>query len=153
MNAKLVSRIKVECDLLAEKIGGKGHGNRITAGKVTVGQKDYIGIIIRDLAVNPQKFGFVRSVNMLVLVPDKYPAIPPLGIYLNQPYKVSSSHFVGRGYHGAPSLEKKGWYWFCHSFGGFSQNQIKAAWRPAADPRKGHNLGTVVAAARIVMNQ
>lgn len=153
MNAQLIRRIQFECDLLADEIGDRGHSGRISAGKVSVGSTDYVGVIIRDLAVNPEKFGHIRSVNMLVLLPINYPAVPPMGIYLNQPYNATSSHFVIKGYHGAPSIEKEGWYWFCHSFGGFSREQISATWRPTSDPKKGHNIATIVSAARIVMNQ
>ncbi len=153
MKHHLIKRIRAEMEIMAAEVGGNSvNSDRIQAGKLSVGGKEYIGVIVRNLSVRPESFARqVKSVNALILVPGEYPRIPPLGIYVDQPYKAASSHFVHKGYYGAPSLHEKGWYWFCHGFGNF--NSETASWHPTASPTEGHNLATVLAGARVAMNQ
>jgi hypothetical protein len=101
---------------------------------------------VKDLPVPYAKFG-VQRLKMLVLVPQDYPRIPPLGVYLDQPYDAESRHFTRAGYHGAPTLTSRGWYWFCTAFGDFDAPGV--AWRATPDPEDGHNLATVITGARV----
>lgn len=153
MNQRSIVRVRREIEIVAREIGGHGaSGDRIKMGKVSVGGKEYIGVLVRGLGVNPRHFHGVKSVNALLLVPNNYPTAPPLGCYVDRPYKVDSSHFVQGGYHGAPSLQDQGWRWFCHGVGGFDSGSRRSLWRPGARPEDGHNLASVLAAARVAMN-
>ncbi len=153
MNDLIIARVRTEVELLAEEIGGLGaSGDRIKLGKVSVGNRDYIGVLIENLSVNPERFNDIKSVRALVLLPPEYPRLPPLGVYVNRNLQAATRHFVKKAVHGAPDLVRQGWYWFCHGIGGFEVDQRQAAWRPAANPREGDNLCTVIAAARVYMN-
>ncbi|NTW98390.1 MAG: hypothetical protein HGB35_00325 [Geobacteraceae bacterium] len=147
MNESTVNRVKRELAILGREIGGQVH-NRMKMGLVPAGGRQYLGVIIENLAVNPRRFGGAKAVRAMLLLPAEYPRLPPLGVYVNRQHEVASSHFVGKGYHGAPTLVDEGWYWFCHGVGGFDAVE----WKPAALPEDGHNLATVVAAARCRMN-
>lgn len=148
-----IHRIEEEIAILAREIGGRGtDGERIKVGRVRVGQREYTGVIIENLSVNPGSFGGVKSVRALLLLPPDYPRQPPIGVYVNRKHNVATPHFVHRGYHGAPTLKDKGWYWFCHGVGGLDAGTRRRLWRPAPEPADGHNLATVVAAARVAMN-
>lgn len=152
MNARLVQRVQEEIDGLALEMGLlNANRNRITSGVVRVDGLAYIGVIVRDIAVRAENFAGVKSVNMLALLPENYPRVPPLGVYLDRPYKATSSHFVHKGYHGAPTLNNKGWFWFCHALGDF--NRSESAWRPGSVASEGHNLATVFCAARVSLAQ
>lgn len=154
MNERIVSRVRQEIEILAREIGGTGPDeSRIKMGKVSLDGREYVGVIIEALAVNPAMFHGAKAVRALVLLPPEYPDVPPLGIYVNRDHVVASSHFVRKGYHGAPSLQNQGWRWFCHGVGTFDTTQRRTLWRPAANPHEGHNLATAVAAARVAMNQ
>lgn len=135
MKDSLIQRVRAEIDIVLQDIGGAStRGSRVQAGRVTVGNIDYLGVIVRDLGVNPVNFGGVMRLNVLVLLPPDYPNIPPLGIYVDRPYNAKAGNFVRKGYHGAPSLNEKGWYWFCSAIGEFEQRQMRAVWKPAANP-------------------
>jgi len=53
----------------------------------------------------------------MVLVPDNYPLVSPIGFYVKQgaaTAKLDTSHlFEQRAYHGAVNLSEHGWQWFC----------------------------------------
>lgn len=151
MDNRLLARARQEMEVLAREIGAGRMEDRLSLGSVRVDNREYLGIRVSGLPVPAENFGSVKSVNMLILLPENYPRVPPLGVYLDRPYKAKSSHFVHRGYHGAPSLNERGWYWFCHAFGNFDNRG--SAWKPAPSPESGHNLATVVCGARISMAQ
>ena len=153
MDQQLIERVREEIKLLAKEIGGVGaDGDRIKIGKVSIAGLDYLGVLIENLSVNPERFAKVKSVRALLLLPREYPRLPPLGLYVNRDLKVTTRHFVKKGVHGAPDLVRQGLYWFCHGIGGFDDDQRQALWRPASNPQDGDNLCTVVAAARVQMN-
>lgn len=153
MREETIARVQAEIELLAEEIGGLGaDGDRVKLGRVSVGGHDYIGVLIENLGVNPARFNNVKSVRALLLLPAEYPRMPALGVYVNQPFKVATRHFIKRAAHGAPDLVRQGWYWFCHGIGGFEDSGRKASWHAASNPADGDNLATIVAAARVRMN-
>jgi hypothetical protein len=53
----------------------------------------------------------------MVLVPDNYPLVSPIGFYVKQgaaTAKLDTSHlFEQRAYHGAVNLSEHGWQRFC----------------------------------------
>lgn len=149
MDARLVQRVKAEVGLLGREVGSV----QVSKGTVSVGGTTYLGVMLRGLRVDAARFGGSKSVGMLILLPPHYPCTPPLGVYLDRPYEMArSKHFVRKGGHGAPSLVKRGWYWYCHALGGFEGEKARKRWRPAGDPAGGHNLATVVAAARVSLH-
>jgi len=153
MNKQVVERVSQEIEILKREIGGGGvGGERVKMGKVQIQANQYLGVIIKNLGVNPAIFQGVKSLNALLLLPESYPKTPPIGCYVDRPYTVQNSHFVRTGYHGAPTLEAQGWRWFCHGVGGFSGQGQQGTWRPSPDPGDGHNLATVLAASRVAMN-
>lgn len=130
---------------MQREIGGRD----VQSGIVKHAGVEYLGIIVGGVRVNAQRFSGAKTVRALILIPDRYPNLPPLGIYVDRPYSVDGTrHFVKRSYHGAPSLNSLGWYWWCHAIGGFDGKR-QAGWRPTGDPTKGHNLATIMAAARV----
>lgn len=152
MDSRTIQRVKQEVDLLAREIGGSG-SDRIQMGLLTISSREYLGVIVKRVAVSPQRFPGNKSLKLLVLLPQGYPMTPPVGVYVDLPYKVSGeSHLTGKGYHGAPTLTDKGWYWYCHAMGGFEARRSTQLWQPAAKPDQGHNLATVVAAARVALH-
>jgi len=152
METRTIERVKQEVDLLAKEIGG-GVNERVQMGTLTIAGKEYLGVIVKRISVSPDRFPGHKSVKILMLLPQGYPMTPPVGVYVDLPYKVSGeSHLTGKGYHGAPTLTEKGWYWYCHAMGGFDSNRSNQLWKPAAKPDQGHNLATIIAAARIALH-
>lgn len=151
MDKRTIDRVKQEVDLLAREIGGGG--DRVQTGLLRIAGKEYLGVIVKRLAVSPQRFPGNKSVKLPALLPLGYPMTPPVGVYVDLPYKVSGeSHLTGKGYHGAPTLTDKGWYWYCHAMGGFDSSRSQQLWRPAAQPDQGHNLATIIATARVALH-
>lgn len=147
-----LTRIQQEIENLKSEFGYNGaNSNLVKLGKVIVQNATYAGLVIKQVPVKPARFANkTRMVSLLILIPDKYPAVPPTGAYLDRPYDSESSHFTQNGYHGAPTLVDKGWYWACFGMGSNFNNN--SGWRPTADPQVGHNLSTVFAAARTLIN-
>lgn len=149
MNQMLIARINEELPQLEREAGIRD----IQKGIVKAGGVNYLGIIVGGLRVNAQRFNGAKTVRALILVPERYPNLPPLGVYVDRPYEVDGTrHFVRRGYHGAPTLEANGWYWWCHALGGFDGGHV-GRWRPSGDPTMGHNLATVLVAARVQLGR
>lgn len=148
MSKKALERVKQELEVLSHELPAATH---IQMGQIKVKDTNYIGLMVRGLPVNPQCFSNHKTVSLLVLIPPQYPTLPPLGIYVDRPYKMKSNHFVKKGYHGAPTLEDKGWRWFCSSFGGFTNESRNNAWKPSNDIVSGHNLATVLVGARVML--
>jgi len=82
-----------------------------------------------------------RWCKLLIVPPQDYPSIPPIGFYLNRKFHLkgggSDVHATGRAYHGAPDLLRAGWYWYCVTI----QNG-PGGWQPSADYRQPDNLFT-----------
>ena len=148
MSNKALHRVQLELEKLSNELPSV---TQIQLGQINIKNVNYIGLIARGLPVNPALFSNNKTVSLLILIPPQYPTLPPLGVYVDRPYKMKSTHFVQRGYHGAPSLEKRGWRWFCSSFGGFSDKQRGNAWKPSNDITSGHNLATVLVGARVML--
>jgi hypothetical protein len=83
-----------------------------------------------------------RSCDLLIVFPEDYPQMPPIGFYLNQRFELNQGghdpHATGKAYHGAPDLTGQGWHWYCVQM----DMQSPGAWRPKADHRQADNLWT-----------
>jgi len=55
--------------------------------------------------------------NAMILLPDTYPLVPPIGFYIKNGAAVAgldTSHLYNKNtYHGAVNLSEHGWQWFC----------------------------------------
>ena len=83
-----------------------------------------------------------RRCNLLIVFPGAYPETPPIGFYLDKPYRLRNgaqdAHLTGRSYHDAPDLTEQGWHWYCVTL----DMRAAGAWNPQADPRRPDNLWT-----------
>ncbi len=83
-----------------------------------------------------------RTIDLLLIFPTEYPAVPPVGFYLKEdiPLKVNA-HLYRRAYHEAcDDPLTQGWIWYCVYVN-------PGGWQPApvqrfGDWRKGDNLWT-----------
>jgi hypothetical protein len=79
-------------------------------------------------------------VPLMIVLPDQYPYLPPIGFYLPSDIKISD-HFYSAGYHGAPD-PIDGFMWYCSSV-------ISTSWNPPvlhriSDWRNGDSIYTVM---------
>lgn len=127
----------------------------IITGLKTVGQVKYTAILIKRMPLSSKKFQ-VTNTDILFLLPPEYPRIPPIGCYLNYPWKTvgqGDHHFTQQSHYGAPFLSEEGWYWYCVGLGGgFNQDKWLNAWHPAKKPELGHNLATLFMTAFHAIN-
>jgi hypothetical protein len=83
-----------------------------------------------------------RWCKLMIIFPNDYPQIPPIGFYLNKKFHLKSgnedNHLIGSGYHGAPNLIRNGWHWYCVTM----QNDSQGGWHASADHSKPDNLWT-----------
>lgn len=142
-------RIIIELQLL-EKVA-----KNIVVGKKSLTNKFYTAILVKGMPLSSQKFK-VSNTDILFLLPEEYPRIPPIGCYLNYPWATlgqGDHHFTRQSHYGAPFLSDQGWYWYCVGLGGgFNQYGWLQCWRPANNPEKGHNLATLFVTARHAIN-
>jgi hypothetical protein len=157
ISQSLVQRVKEEVQLMRVDLGAAA----IEVGEVIVADKQYVGVIVSGLRVNAQRFSGIKEVKALLLLPLDYPRVPPLGVYLNRPHKLQSvtqhgvggRHFTGKGLHGAESIQVRGWYWYCHALGAWHAGATQQHWLPKARSADGHNLATVLTAARVSLHE
>lgn len=97
-------------------------------------------LVIPDYPL-PARFS-QRRCDLLIVFPEGYPDMPPIGFYLNQRFELNSGehdpHATGKAYHGAPDLTEQGWHWYCVQL----DMTARGAWRPMADHRQPDNLWT-----------
>ncbi|MBF0236902.1 MAG: hypothetical protein HQM12_04290 [SAR324 cluster bacterium] len=141
-------RIQEEMGLLQQAVGVR---SPLSSGPITVSGQEYTGVIVKDIRLNHPKFNITRC-NLLFLIPQVYPAIPPIGCYLNYNFDINDSHFTQRGYHDAPNLVDKGWHWYCVGLGGGFNQKSSSHWKPGGSASNGHNLVTLFAAATYALN-
>ncbi|MGI0481113.1 hypothetical protein ACN4EE_10005 [Geminocystis sp. CENA526] len=148
-NFQLDRRISSELKIL-EKVG-----KNIIVGRKQIENRSYTAVLVKAMALSSNKFT-VSNTDILFLLPPEYPKIPPIGCYLNYPWKTvgeGDHHFTRQSYYGAPFLSEEGWYWYCVGLGGgFNQERWVNAWRPANNPEKGHNLATLFITAKHAIN-
>lgn len=146
---KLSSRLQSELKLLEKA------AKNIIVGSKTIGVIQYTAVLIKGMPLSSKKFTVSNS-DVLFLLPPEYPRLPPIGCYLNYPWKTvgqGDHHFTRQSYYGAPFLSDEGWYWYCVGLGGgFNREKWLNAWRPSKQPKKGHNLATLFITARHVIN-
>ena len=65
--------------------------------------------------------------NAMVLLPDTYPLVSPIGFYIKNGAPVAgldTSHLYSKSaYHGAVNLSEQGWQWFCGIAEGWKPNK------------------------------
>ena len=146
---RLSQRLQKELELLEQV------AKNVTVGYKTVGGVKYTAILIKGMALSSQKFQ-VTNTDVLFLLPQDYPRLPPIGCYLNYPWKTvgqGDHHFTQQSHYGAPFLSEEGWYWYCVGLGGgFNRDKWLNAWRPGKQPEQGHNLATLFISARYAIN-
>jgi hypothetical protein len=146
------SRLAREIELLRSAVGTR---STVVVGQKSVGSVTYDGVLVKNVALDSRKFG-VSKTDILFLLPPDYPALPPIGCYLNYPWETAvdaDRHFTMRAYYGAPFLGDEGWYWYCVGLGGgFDASAWQQSWKPAADPADGQNLARLFVAARLALN-
>jgi len=146
---QLSSRLQRELELL----------NKVTphiiVGKKSISPYIYTAVLIKGMPLTTRKFQ-VSNTDILFLLPPEYPALPPIGCYLNYPWKTMGQgdhHFTQQSHYGAPFLGEEGWYWYCVGLGGgFNPNRWSNTWKPTKNPENGHNLATIFISARHVIN-
>lgn len=88
----------------------------------------------------PERWG-ERWCSLLIVPPADYPALPPIGFYLNKKIPLRTGgfdpHNTGTAYHGAPDLLHSGWHWYCVTVA-----NGPGGWRTSADYRQPDNLWT-----------
>lgn len=145
----LSNRIEAELNLL-EKVA-----HNIIVGQKTIESVKYLAILIKSMPLSSQKFK-VTNTDILFLLPPEYPRLPPLGCYLNYPWKTlgqGDHHFTQQSHYGAPFLSNDGWYWYCVGLGGgFNRDKWLNSWRPGKQPDRGHNLATLFITASHAIN-
>jgi hypothetical protein len=88
------------------------------------------------IAKNPN----YRYIPLLIILPDQYPFIPPIGFYLPS-YINIDEHFMNTGFHGATD-PVHGYKWYCASV-------VANSWKPASlsyisDWRNGDSIWTII---------
>ena len=146
---KLSPRLQAEIKLLEKA------AKNIMVGTKTIEGVKYTAVLIKGMPLSSKKFAVSNS-DVLFLLPPEYPRLPPIGCYLNYPWKTvgeGDHHFTRQSYYGAPFLSDEGWYWYCLGLGGgFNRERWLNAWRPSKHPQKGHNLATLFVTARHAIN-
>ncbi len=88
-----------------------------------------------------------KSAKLLLMLPDLYPIVPPIGFYLDEHLPLANGKadpfFVGYGAHGARDLRQDHWYWYCAT----AQRTGRAAWRSSVDYQRPDNLLSFLAMA------
>jgi hypothetical protein len=141
-------RLDAEVALLRRALTSR---SEVAVGSKTIGGQKYTGVLIKNVRGDERKFNVTCS-DMLFLLPPQYPALPPIGCYLNYKWSTSDRHFILGRAHGAPSLVEKGWYWYCVGLGGGFDANAAHSWRPGTQPDNGHNLATLFVAAEYAIN-
>ncbi len=149
MNFQPSDRILEELQLLEKT------AQNIIVGSKTIEGIVYTAVLIKTMSLTSKKFK-VSNTDLLLLLPPDYPRLPPIGCYLNYPWKSvgeGDHHFTRQSYYGAPFLSDEGWYWYCVGLGGgFNQEHWNNAWRPAHPADRGHHLATLFITARHAIN-
>ena len=144
-SARLLTELK-----LLEKVA-----KNVQVGSKTVDGIQYTAVLVKGMPLSSKKFT-VSNTDVLFLLPLDYPRLPPIGCYLNYPWNTigqGDHHFTRQSYYGAPFLSQEGWYWYCVGLGGgFNRDRWLNSWRPNSQPEQGHNLTTLLVAARYAIN-
>lgn len=95
-----------------------------------------------------------KSVPLLIVLPDQYPFLPPVGFYIPEEIRAGQHSGFSKGYHGAFTdtclMEKIKFRWYCSSI-------VADTWEPAhfkyvEDWKKGDNLWNVITLITEVMS-
>lgn len=94
-------------------------------------------LIIPNYRLPERWHKIARTTALMVVFPDEYPALPPIGFYMKGDIPTSpNGHFYQSTYHDAwQEPISQGWKWYCV----YIHN---GAWKPASNWRYGDNLYT-----------
>ncbi len=94
-------------------------------------------MVVPDFPLPRRWHGIARSTPLMVAFPNEYPALPPIGFYLQADIPVSpDGHFFDATFHDAWAEPlAHGWKWYCTYI-------PNGAWQPARNWRHGDNLFT-----------
>ena len=94
-------------------------------------------MIVRDYALPPQWHEIAEETSLMVVFPDEYPLLPPIGFYLLADLPELPDGQVFRSAFRSAWHEpiEDGWKWY-------GVHRSASAWRPARDWRRGDNLHT-----------
>jgi hypothetical protein len=106
-------------------------------------------VVIWNLAL-PDGLGRATT-NLLLRIPDDYPAVPPYGIHVDPGLTLPSHYFQYRGMH-YPEREReagqKGWAWYCFKAAGH-----RGGWEPSAQPAEADNLVRYIHLTRLLLRE
>ncbi|HID77507.1 MAG TPA: hypothetical protein EYP56_16120 [Planctomycetaceae bacterium] len=149
VKGEVPERLRDELKLLERAAGGR---SKIILGTKTVDNRRYWAVLVKNVRLSCQKFRTTKT-DMLFLLPEEYPRLPPVGCYLNYKWPTADHHFTLQSHYDAPFLGREGWYWYCVGLGGgFNQKGWAHRWRPGTQANNGHNLATLFVAARHAIN-
>ena len=100
-------------------------------------RKDANWLVVPTYNLPPRWHRIARSTALMVVLPDEYPALPPVGFYMMADIPISPDGHLFRGVAHAAWGEpiNHGWKWYCV----YMDN---GAWQPAQNWRDGDNLYT-----------
>ncbi len=143
------ARLDEEVELLRSAAGTR---SAVKLGTKTLAGRRFAAVLVANVKLSMQKFGVTRT-DLLFLLSPEYPAMPPIGCYLNYRWPTADHHFTLQGHYGAPFLGEEGWYWYCVGLGGgFAAAEWAQGWRPGSLAGNGHNLAMLYIAARHALN-
>jgi len=132
----LLKRVETEIfDLIAPEYG-------TVEGRVTYDTSKGTWVCVKDLPVPPSLTRDGEGcVEILLLIPDAYPQVPPDGFYCDQGLRIQNHYYMGFRDKYYPHLQQKlidkGWQWFCaHANYAFNMS----SWRPSSLVHEGDNL-------------
>jgi hypothetical protein len=94
-------------------------------------------LVVPNYSLPPRWHNVARSTPLMVVFPEEYPALPPVGFYMMADIPESpDGHFYQATYHNAwQEPLRHGWKWYCV----YIHN---GAWQPARNWKEGDNLFT-----------
>jgi len=94
-------------------------------------------LVVPNYGLPPRWHNIARGTPLMVVFPEEYPALPPVGFYMKADIPESpDGHFYQATYHNAwQEPLRHGWKWYCV----YIHN---GAWQPARNWKEGDNLFT-----------
>jgi hypothetical protein len=111
--------------------------DKVFRGGVEFDEDNANWLVIPEYSLPPRWHHIARSTPLMVVFPEEYPVLPPVGFYMQADIPESpDGHFFEAAYHNAwQEPIQHGWKWYCV----YIHN---GAWQPARNWRAGDNLFT-----------
>ena len=110
-----------------------------TSGGINYDEQNFDWVMIPNFSL-PRRLQ-EKQCNLLILLPQIYPDIGPLGFYVDKQIHLRGGqkepNAVGTGHHGAQDLTHLGWYWYC-----VTTSNGQGGWRPSVNYWQPDNLVT-----------